>query len=281
MGNSIERKFVFMEGLKNRAVALIVCVALILVGWFGGSAVQNMSSKLITVQAAGVKANTVVLQVGGRDVTAGEYLYWLASSCDAIYQYYGITDWTLAMTQDLTVGDYAKEQADYYVSQRAAIELLAAEQGVTLDQTQQEQLDGIGAYYTEYYGSGEVYQYLLDYAGLDEKLLKTNSAVPYLYTNLCAKLLGTGGALEPTEENLRAYAERNGYTELSDGELLMYYQDTDYGVVYDYVNDYIDSLEIVKTEAYDAIDVAAFYPALMAAREALPMPETDNGSAEE
>ena len=72
-----------MEGLKSRAVALIVCIALILAGWFGGNAIQNMGGRLITTQAAGVKANTVVLQVGERDVTADEYLYWLAASCDA------------------------------------------------------------------------------------------------------------------------------------------------------------------------------------------------------
>ena len=270
-----------MEGLKSRAVALIVCIALILVGWFGGNAMQNMGGKLVTTQAAGMKANTVVMQVGSQDVTAGEYLYWLASSCDMIYQYYGITDWTMAMTNDLTVGDFAKEQADYYASQYAAIELLAAEKGVSLNEDQQAQLDNIATYYTQYYGDEETSHYLLDYAGLNEKMLQTNSAVPFLYSNLCDQLLGDGGELEPTEENLRAYAERNAYTDLSDGELLMYYQDTEYGVVYDYVNDYIDGLEIVKTGAYDSVDVAVFYPALQAAREALPVPETDTGSAEE
>ena len=281
MGSSVERKFVFMEGLKSRAVALIVCIALILAGWFGGNAIQNMGGGLITTQAAGVKANTVVLQVGDRDVTADEYLYWLAASCDAIYQYYGITDWSLAMTGDLTVADFAKEQADYYVSQRVAVELLAKEQEVALTETQQSQLDTIEEYYAEYYGSAEVYQYLMDFAGLNKKTLQENSAVPFLYSGLCQKLLGEGGALEPTQENLDAYAQRNDYTDLSDGELLMYYQDTEYGAVYDYVNDYIDQLEVVKTEAYEAIDVSAFYPALQAAREALPVPETDTGSTEE
>ena len=76
-----------MEGLKSRAVALIVCIALILVGWFGGTAIQNMSGNLITAQASGLKANTVVMQVGDQEITAGEYLYWLTSACDVFYQY--------------------------------------------------------------------------------------------------------------------------------------------------------------------------------------------------
>ena len=152
--------------------------------------------------------------MGDRDVTADEYLYWLAASCDAIYQYYGITDWSLAMTGDLTVADFAKEQADYYVSQRVAVELLAKEQEVALTETQQSQLDTIEEYYAEYYGSAEVYQYLMDFAGLNKKTLQENSAVPFLYSGLCQKLLGEGGALEPTQENLDAYAQRNDYTDL-------------------------------------------------------------------
>ncbi len=80
---------------------------------------------------------------------------------------------------------------------------------------------------------------------------------------------GGGGELEPTEENLAAFAERNSYTDLGEEELLSYYEDTSYGAVYDYVNDYISGLEITKTESYEAIDVASFYPALLELRSAL------------
>ena len=52
------------------------------------------------------------------------------------------------------------------------------------------------------------------------------------------------------------------------------------GAVYDYVNDYISGLEITKTESYEAIDVASFYPALLELRSALEVPETDASSAE-
>ena len=97
-----------MEGLKSRAVALIVCLVLILVGWFGGSAIQAMNGgALITAKASGLKADTVVMQVGDADVTAGEYLYWLASVCDGFFHYYGISDWSMAMTADLTVSAFS------------------------------------------------------------------------------------------------------------------------------------------------------------------------------
>lgn len=263
-----------MEGLKSRAVALIVCVALILVGWFGGSALQSMGSNSLTAQASGLKPKTVVMQIGDQKVTAGAYLYWLTSTCDMIYQYYGITDWSTLVTADLTAGDYAKEQADYYVSQYAAIEQIAAEQGVTLTEEQQADLDGLMDTYIEYYGSEELYRYMMNYAGLDEETLLDISAVPYLYSNLCEKLLDKGGVLEATEENLQAYAERNQFTDLSDEQLLLYYQDTSYGAVYDYVNDYIDEMTVEKNEKYDSIDVETFYTALQTARENLAVPET-------
>ena len=266
-----------MEGLKSRAVALVVCVVLILVGWFGGTAIQNAGGNLITLKASGLKANTVVMQIGGEDITAAEYLYWLTNSCDTIYQYYGITDWSMNLTEDMTVGQYAKEQADYYVEQYAAIRQLAAEKSISLTDEQQTELDGMAEYYTSYYGSEEVYRYMLAYAGLTEDMLKDSNEVPYLYESLCAQLLGEGGELEPTEERLQAFAQSHGYTDMDEDTLLLYYNDTSYGAVYDYVNDYIDGLDVVKTDAYDSIDVATFYPQLLVERQALPLPDTGSG----
>ena len=272
-----------MEGLKSRAVALVVCAALILVGWFGGSAIQNAQDDLITLRAAGLKADTVVMTIGEQEITAAEYLYWLTNACDTVYQYYGITDWSMALSEDLTAGDYAKEQAAYYVSQYAASRQMAEEKDVTLTEEQQTELDGMRDYYVGYYGSEEMYDYLLAYAGLTEEMLTESNVVPYLYETICAQLLSEGGELEPTEARLQEFAETHGYTGASDEMLLLYYTDTGYGAVYDYVNDYIEGMEVVKTEAYDAIDVAEFYPALLAERQALPVPslDTDSGSSAE
>ena len=89
-----------------------------------------------------------------------------------------------------------------------------------------------------------------------------------------------GGALEPTEENLQAYAQTHGYTGLSNEELLRYYEDVSYGAPYDYVNDYIDGMEVVKTENYDKIDVATFYPALLTERGNLPLPNMDTETSD-
>ncbi len=270
-----------IEGLKSRAVALVVCIALILAGWFGGSALQSMGGDTLTARASGLGANTVVLQANETKVTAAQYLYWLTYTCDTFAQYYGVTDWSMPIAEDTTVGDFVREQAEYYVYQYVAVEQLAEQHGVTLTAEQQAEVDAVGDSYAAYYGSEELFRYMLAYAGLDLDTLKKISAEPMLYSNLCDMLLGEGGALEPTEENLQAYAARIQMPEEDRAELMTYYCDPNYGAVYDYVNEYMGEMNIKKAAAYDRIDVGAFYTNLTAERQALPLPEVMEDSAEE
>lgn len=267
-----------MEGLKSRAVALIVCIALILVGWFGGNAIQNMGGNLVTTEASGLKSDAVVMQVGTVDVTADEYLYWLTSVCDSMYQYYGITDWTMMMTENMTVGQAAKEEAGYYASQYAAIRQLAQEHGVEITEEQQTALDGVYDYWCNVYGGKEVCDYMLAHSGLNQEMLVENNVPPFLYANLCGQLLAKGGELEPTEANLKAYAERTKQTNLAHEELLKAYMDPGYGATYDYIDHYMSGLEIKKSELYDKIDVAVYYPAVMEARAKLAVPDVPDPS---
>lgn len=270
-----------MEGLKSRAVALIVCIALILVGWFGGNALENIGGGLLTTQAAGMKNNTVVLQIGDQKVTADQYLYYLAANCDSIYQYYAIGDWNQDLTEDMTVADYVRESAERNVSEAVAIRQLAAELGAAMTEEQQADIGTMDDYYTTYYGTQEVYEYMLAYAGLDRDLLRYNTEPSYLYSNLYDALLGEGGALEPTEENVAAWAERNSYTDLDAETRLAYYKDSSYGAVAEYLENYLDTMEVTRTAAYDAVDVNVFYPALLEAREALEYPVAEEDSAAE
>ena len=39
-------------------------------------------------EASGIRPDTVLLSVDGRDVSAQRYLYWLAYACDYIADYY-------------------------------------------------------------------------------------------------------------------------------------------------------------------------------------------------
>lgn len=264
-----------MEAMKSRAAALIVCAALALAGWFGGMLLLGNQTDSLTLPAAGMKADTVVMTAGDYDVSAEEYLYWVTLGCDEFYQYYGITDWTLELTEDLTIGDYVKEQADYYAMQFAAVKQLAAEYGVALGAEQQAELKARQEYYVTYYGGEEIYNYMMHYSGLTQELLEQIDAIPYLYTLVCEDLLAEGGALEPTAERLQEFAQSRNAADLSGEELLESYCNTETGAAYDFVNDYINSMTVEKTEHYDAIDVSEFYTALTQARQAMPLPEVE------
>ena len=277
-----------MEGLKNRAVALIVCTALVLVGWFGGSAIQEMGGRLITADAAGVKANETAMQVGTEEVTMGEYLYWVTAVCDSMYQYYGVTDWSVKMTEDMTLEEYVKTEADYYAKQYAGVRQLAAEKGVSLTEEQQEMLDGMHDYWCQMYGEEAVYEYMLRVSGLTEDMLVENNISPFLYNNLCDQLLAEGGELEPTEENVKAFLEKYELGELGEEERMSAYLDPEHGAIPAYMDEYIAGLEVTMSPAHDALDLNVYYPALTEAREQLPKPEVepaggtdDLGSAQE
>ena len=64
-------------------------------------------------EASGIRPDTVLLSVDGRDVSAQRYLYWLAYACDYIADYYdsgeGIQWGDTVSGQSLE--DYAKDQA--------------------------------------------------------------------------------------------------------------------------------------------------------------------------
>ena len=262
-----------MEGLKSRAVPLIVCIALVLVGWFGGNALQNGDQKLITTQVTGLKANTAVMEIDGEEITAGEYLYWLATVCDSLYVDYGIQDWSM-MLGDVSINDYVKSEAEYYATRNVIVDKLAREQGITVNEEQQKLLDDMDSHWIAYYGGEDMYEYMLTCSGMTREMLIENNTVPFLFSNLADSLLAEGGELEPNEERLQAFAERN-QLDISDEELLKLYVDPSYGAVNEYINNYVNQCETVKKPAYDTIDVAVFYPALNAAREAVAIPEAE------
>ena len=256
-----------MEGFKNRAVALIVCAALALVGWFGGMTLQKQNNALVTLKASGLRGNAVVMEVAEQKITAENYLYWLTTTCDALHQQLGIQDWSMQITEDLTVGQYAKKEADYYVLQYAAITALAKENQITLTAEEEELVSGTVDSYLAYVGDEQLGRFVMKQGGLSDAQLTENARTSYLYKRLCESLLREGGELEPTEANLAAFKERHKDQSLEEDEFLAYYKSTEYGAVYDYVNDYIDQMEPEYTKNYDKIQVETYYPAVNAERQ--------------
>ena len=94
-------------------------------------------------EASGIRPDTVLLSVDGRDVSAQRYLYWLAYACDYIADYYdsgeGIQWGDTVSGQSLE--DYAKDQALQNAALYATVETWAEDYGCTLTDEDRTAMD--------------------------------------------------------------------------------------------------------------------------------------------
>ena len=120
-------------------------------------------------EASGIRPDTVLLSVDGRDVSAQRYLYWLAYACDYIADYYdsgeGIQWGGTVSGQSLE--DYAKDQALQNAALYATVETWAEDYGCTLTDEDRTAMDREWAARAAQYGGEEAYLAVLARMGLD------------------------------------------------------------------------------------------------------------------
>ena len=120
-------------------------------------------------EASGIRPDTVLLSVDGRDVSAQRYLYWLAYACDYIADYYdsgeGIQWGDTVSGQSLE--DYAKDQALQNAALYATVETWAEDYGCTLTDEDRTAMDREWAARAAQYGGEEAYLAVLARMGLD------------------------------------------------------------------------------------------------------------------
>ena len=160
---------------------------------------------------AGLAADTVVAAVDGREVTAGQYLYWLAAVCGDIQDYYrsagGEPDWS-APLEDGTLGGYAKDQALRSAALYATVEGWAEKYGCALTAEDRTAMDAEWAEKTAAAGGEEAY---LTRQGLDRSAAETLSEDHYLYLRLCALAEEPNSPLWAGEEELAEFFRQQGY----------------------------------------------------------------------
>lgn len=124
-------------------------------------------------EASGIRPDTVLLSVDGRDVSAQRYLYWLAYACDYIADYYdsgeGIQWGDTVSGQSLE--DYAKDQALQNAALYATVETWAEDYGCTLTDEDRTAMDREWAARAAQYGGEEAYLAVLARMGLDLSLI--------------------------------------------------------------------------------------------------------------
>ena len=153
-------------------------------------------------EASGIRPDTVLLSVDGRDVSAQRYLYWLAYACDYIADYYdsgeGIQWGDTVSGQSLE--DYAKDQALQNAALYATVETWAEDYGCTLTDEDRTAMDREWAARAAQYGGEEAYLAVLARMGLDRAEAEAISGDYYLYEHLydlyCTCLLYTSDAAD-------------------------------------------------------------------------------------
>ncbi len=210
------------KGMLSRVLALVIVLGM-LTGCgssSGDSSAADDSSTTDTVLAAldaaaredvvsyltdeAMKSDDVAMTVNGEEVSAGFYLYWVAYVMTSL-ESSGLTADMLdsQLMGDQTVSEYLLDVGKSYSTYYYVMEQMAAEEGLTLDDSEEEEtqsyVDSLDAAMLLYYASSaEVQETVYRQYLLGSKLQET--------------LYGEGGELEPTEEDIEAYAEESYYT---------------------------------------------------------------------
>ncbi len=219
---------------KFSRIAALVLSAALLTGCLSGcdspSAATTEPADDVVQQLVGIPGDTVMMTVGGKEVTAETYLYWLGYTIDyMVYYYYGSADgldWS-----DATLSDYLRSNAAQTVQHYEIAAVKAAEQGVTLDDEDQTAIDGEIQAMRDDYDTDEAYQDRLKQSCLDENGFRAILEQFYLYNDLNDFLFADGGTYAPTDADLESYIADNGVYRAK--HILLLTQDTSTKTSYD------------------------------------------------
>lgn len=164
-------------------------------------------------EAEGVAREETLLTVDGREVTAGQYLYWLNAICCALeeqYQAAGKTlDWS-APVEEGTLGDYVKNQALRSAALYATVETWAETYGCVLTEEDRSAMESQWADKAASLGGEEAYLNLLAQKGLDRAGAERMAEDHYLYVQLCALAETANTSLYAAEADLAAFFAERG-----------------------------------------------------------------------
>lgn len=167
--------------------------------------------------ATGLSPDAVALTVDGSPVRADVYLYWLIYSASNIESYMSYMaqefDWDAQLTDTETVEEYVHADALAAVKYFAALDCLAAENGVVFGDEGKKALEELRESNVESVGSEEEYLEQLDLMCLTEDGWNEICRVQYLYQMLSEQAANAepGSAFYADEDTLADYAESLGY----------------------------------------------------------------------
>lgn len=208
--------------LKKRIIAFVLSSAIGVALAFGINAAfpsvftDGSIKEGMCYETTGVCPDAVVASVDSVPVPADLYFYFLCyegAEIDSMLQYYmgGSIDWDMELSEGQTIKDLVKEGALALTQQQLGIETMAKQYGVTLSDSEREELAAIRAQTVEAVGGEEAYLAEIDKMGLREETYDRLVSSSYLYNSLSNLYDTPGSVLYATSDTLMAYAEEQGY----------------------------------------------------------------------
>ena len=169
----------------------------------------------VCYQLTGIAPDAVAMRVDGIDVPMDMYFYnlcYAASSMESYMSMYGMDlDWGMELQEGETVLDVTKDSILENTKSFAVIEKLAQENNVILDEAALSELEAERAETVESLGGEESYRAELAKLGLSEETYDRMCRSDYLYSALEELAATEGSSLYATDEQLIAYAAKQGY----------------------------------------------------------------------
>ena len=195
-----------------RKAAIFLSFALLFLTACGG---EGQSEDLgLLEDASGIPEREILLTIGGREIPAWRYLYWLALTCDQIQSQYesaGLElDWS-APLEGGTLADYAKDQALADTALYATVESWAEEYGCALSPEDEEALEEIWTEKASSYGGETAYLAALARLGLNRDQARELSRTGRLYGKLYDLYCEVESPLAPDPESLDEFARKEGW----------------------------------------------------------------------
>ncbi len=202
-----------MKKLIRRAVGAALTLAM-LVGLLAGCG----SSYDPVKEVMGYDGSTVFLKVNGNDVTAMDYMFWMAKSADEIASYYtamgaaqGEIDWNDTMGGEQPMGDYVKTQAKNMAVLYSVVAAKAKETGYSFSKEDKAEYEKMLAESKTQLGGDEAYINWLKSMCVNDKAFLKLSTVGVLYSHMTEGMCRAGGQYAPTAEELKQYATDNDF----------------------------------------------------------------------
>ena len=162
---------------------------------------------------AGLSGDTVVARAGGADITAGSLLYWMAYLVDSSIQDPSSMDtvWELDMGNGQTFEQGILDAALNNAALYALLPIQAQAEGISVSPDLSQQVSNLMTSMETEAGSAELLDHSLWYNALTPELYTTLFEVNDLNSQLQEKLYGEGSAGYPTDDQVRSFAEGQGY----------------------------------------------------------------------